>query len=304
MPQTASPRVPSSTARAALVAAALPKGGWPYYAGKGGRVEPTAWALLALSGTADLTETRLRAEAIEFLRTLQGASGLLIEPGTSDPNYGWNALALLAMSEDPPSVAPAVAEKVAAALVAVKGVKLPANAAIKQDTSLQAWSWTPGTFSWIEPTAYALLALKKRAATGESMAGAAARIADAEAVLIDRVCGPGGWNYGNSQVLSQDLRPYVPTTALALLALQGRRDHPAAVKSLEWLTSHATAERSAMALSLAAICLSVYKRPIDEVLKALVDEQGRPALSGNVHLAAMAAYALALPVRGARAFTY
>ena len=32
---------------------------------------------------------------------------------------------------------------------------------MRQDGSLQAWSWVDGTFSWVEPTAWCLLLLKK-----------------------------------------------------------------------------------------------------------------------------------------------
>ena len=294
-------RSPALSRQAQLVAAALPSGGWPYYSGKGARIEPTCWALLALGGATSTEAVRATTGAASFLRSLQHDDGLLVEPGTSAPNYGWNALALLALAGEPIAGTAELAGKIATRMLDVKGIKLPANPVIKVNTALQAWSWTPATFSWVEPTAYALLALKRFGATGPATGS---RIADAEAVILDRVCESGGWNYGNSQVLSQDLRPYVPTSALALLTLQHRGDHPAVVKSLEWLGTHATTERSAMALALAAICLHVYKRPIDAVLKALSDERARTGLIGNVHLLAMATYALALPGRGARAFTY
>ena len=136
-----------------------------------------------------------------------------------------------------------------------------------------------------------MLALKVRRVGGPLVAR---RISEAEAVMFDRVCEPGGWNYGNSQVLMQDLRPYVPTTALALLALQDRREHPVVQRSLHWLTSHALSEPSTMALSLAAVCLHVYGQPIAEVLKALQAQQARAHALGNAHLIAMAAYALTL----------
>ena len=52
--------------------------------------------------------------------------------------------------------------------------------------------------------------------------GADTRIRDGEAVLRDRVCVDGGWNYGNSNVFGKNLPAYIPTTAIALLALQDR----------------------------------------------------------------------------------
>jgi hypothetical protein len=95
-------------------------------------------------------------------------------------------------------------------------------------------------------------------------------------------------------VLAQDLRPYVPTSALALLALQDQRGHPVVQRSLSWLEAHALSEPSTMALSLAAVCLHVYGRPVEGVLALLEAQQARTRALGNIHLAAMAAYALSL----------
>src|SRR5258706_177994 len=78
-------------------------------------------------------------------------------------------------------------------------------------------------FSWVEPTAYALIALKKlRPVQGDGRSDRS--IAEAERMLYDRACAEGGWNYGNSTAYGVELPPYLETTALALLALQDRRD--------------------------------------------------------------------------------
>ena len=131
---------------------------------------------------------------------------------------------------------------------------------------------------------------------------AATRETEAEALILDRVCDTGGWNYGNSQVLSQDLRPYVSTTALALLAMQNRRGHAAVARSLEWLEAHAKSERSAMALSLAAICLHAFGRPTEAPRALLAEQHAKTRFLANAHLTAMAIYVLSLPRHGARTF--
>ena len=120
-------------------------------------------------------------------------------------------------------------------------------------------------------------------------------------VDFDRVCDGGGWNYGNSQVLGRDLRPYVPTTALALLALQDKPAHPAVEKSLAWLSAHALSERSTMALSLAAIALSIFDRSDGAVREALAEQDARTGLLDSVHLAALALFAATLDQHRARA---
>jgi hypothetical protein len=296
MRQHGSARTPSASLRGSLVDQAAASGGWSYYPQQPSRIEPTCWALLALGPSpANAREAAAVAGARRFLHGLQRADGLLVEPATPGPNYGWNGLSLLALNarEDLGR-----ADPLANGLLAATGVQILGRGAqaVRQDSTLQAWPWTEGTFSWIEPTAYCMLALKARRVGGPLVAQ---RLGEAEAVMFDRVCEPGGWNYGNSQVLTQDLRPYVPTTALALLALQDRRAHPVVERSLTWLESHARSESSTMALSLAAICLSVYGRPIAAVLQQLQGLQTRTQALGNAHLLAMAAYALALPAHQA-----
>jgi hypothetical protein len=296
MGQTTRARASQPPPGGSLVERAAPSGGWSYYPQQPSRIEPTCWAMLAIGPSpASARDTAAVAGARAFLHGLQRADGLLVEPATPGPNYGWNGLSLLALNarEDLE-----VVDRLATGLLAVKGVQIEGSGpqVVRQDSRLQAWSWTEGTFSWIEPTAYCVLALKARRVGGPLVAQ---RLAEAEAVLFDRVCEPGGWNYGNSQVLMQDLRPYVPTTALALLALQDKRDHPIVQRSLEWLASHAVSEPSTMALSLAAIGLQVFGRPITDVLARLQAQQTRTHTLGNAHLMAMATYALALPRHGA-----
>jgi hypothetical protein len=75
------------------------------------------------------------------------------------------------------------------------------------------WPWTDGTHGWSEPTAWGLLALRTLRPTATD------RIADALAMFRERECVGGGWNYGSRETLGVDLRPYVQTTAIALLAL-------------------------------------------------------------------------------------
>jgi hypothetical protein len=179
-------------------------------------------------------------------------------------------------------------------LSASKGLRLPPDPIIPLDSSLQAWSWVEGTLSWVEPTAWCVLLLKQHAGR-RANPDAPERIRVGEQMLADRACQDGGWNYGNSKVYGQDLLPYVPTTALALLALQDRRSG-AVVRGLERLERDVVTERSAMALSLALICLRIYGRPTtvpEEHLKKLLSERYVNAgLNDDLLGLAMALYAL------------
>jgi hypothetical protein len=100
--------------------------------------------------------------------------------------------------------------------------------------------------------------LKKLRRDGSLPREGTLRIEAGEQLLLDRVCSVGGWNYGNRQVYGHDLWPYVPTTALALLALQDHRELPSVKRSLEQMQKDLLTERSTLALALARVCLDVY----------------------------------------------
>ena len=103
-----------------------------------------------------------------------------------------------------------------------------------------------------------MLLLKKLRNNGSLPREGTLRIEAGEQLLLDRVCSVGGWNYGNRQVYGHDLWPYVPTTALALLALQDRRDLPSVTRSLEQIQKDLVDGALALALALARVCLEVY----------------------------------------------
>jgi len=300
MAPSADARRLASALRQRLLAAASPDGGWGYYTGRASRLEPTAWALLALTPGAAGTSAAAISRARTFLAGLQRSSGFLVEGSIPEANVGWNGLALVARGGGMTQTEREAHARLASAILSAKGVSLDGDqSAIRQNTHLQAWSWVDGTFSWVEPTGWCLLAAKRFLRTH---ALAPVRIKDAEAVLTDRVCEPGGWNYGNSNAFTQDLRPYVPTTALGLLAMQDRRGDPAVKESLAWLEANASSERSAMALSLAAIALHVYGRTTDAVMEALVEEEARTKFLDNALLVGMAHVALTLGDHDGAAF--
>jgi hypothetical protein len=172
----------------------------------------------------------------------------------------------------------------------VKGTALPPSTINRQDNSLQAWSWIDGTFSWVEPTAWCLLALKQWSATRGAVERG--RIVVAEQMLVDRCCAKGGWNYGNANMLGQELKPFVPTTALTLLSLQDRESLPEVVRSVAFLEREATSERSGTALALALMALRAYGRSADAVRNTLVAQLPTTLDLGKTVSVAMSLYAL------------
>jgi hypothetical protein len=268
--------------RASLRRARNADGGWGYRRGNASRLEPTCWSLLALRGDVS---------GPAVLQEWPTVDGLLLEHRDGSPNYGFHGLALLTMRalrlEPATGIRPLLA-----ALQRVKGNKLQPSTLFRQDNSLQGWSWIADTFSWVEPTAWCLLGLKQWMQT-PGMPVEQARIDEAERLLLDRSCIAGGWNYGNANAFGEELKPFVPTTAIALLSLKDRASAAPVQRSLDFLERHATAERSGVSLSLALMALSAFKRPAAaDARQALIEQLPTTASFGNQMAAAMALYAL------------
>ncbi len=260
-------------------------GGWGYYPGKSTRLEPTCWALLALKGL--VPDARLD----RVLETWPVRDSLLVERPGGDPNYAFHALGLLVLRAFGSEHAQTNAGLIRA-FQRVKGSRIDApNTSNRQNNRLQGWSWIPSTFSWVEPTAWALLALKKfRHVPGAQVE--AERVTEAEALLLDRSCVMGGWNYGNSNMFGAELHAYVPTTAVALLALQDRAREAPVQRSLDFLSAQATWERSSYSISLARIALNVIGTGDGSLEESLSHQVATTCDMGNQLGSAQALYAL------------
>ena len=280
---------PVGALRSVLYAAANDTGGWGYFPRKLSRLEPTCWTLLAL-GAAGADRASL-ARHTDWLMRVQQTNGWLVEEPTWPVNIAFNALtAFVWFSAD--TAIDDGRRRLLDALVGSKGVQAENDPHPLQDNRLQGWPWTDGTFSWVEPTAWGLLALKKARNAGLGTPALASRIDEAERLLIDRVCQSGGWNFGNAVTMEQDLRPYVPTTALGLLALQDRPTQPSVSQSLAYLQDHWADEISAPALALSLLCLDVFGRPTAPVARRLEAHAPRAEAFGNICGEAMALFSL------------
>lgn len=235
-------------------------GGWGYERGRTSRLEPTCWALLALRPSLSASD--------RILAGWPSSHGALLEHQGGLPNWSFHALALatrLALQEASAGDLRSLVD----ALVAARGLALKPSAVQRQDGSLRGWSWIDGTFSWGEPTAWGLIALKKCRVLGIAAKGAEGRIRVGEAILRDRMCATGGWNYGNSNVFGKNLPAYVPTTAIALLALQDCADQPFVRHSVSFLEEQAANHPSTRALALSTLGLRRHGRSSSGVEGAL-----------------------------------
>jgi hypothetical protein len=274
-------------------------GGWPYAAGKQAFAEPTCYALLALAGQpGSQTETTRRAErerrALAWFASLSQAGPLVARekekeaalPGSVDvwgTIVSFFALRRLNVGAD-------LTERYLRFLLGARGNRVDeaSSRMLKLDGSLQAWAWAMGTASWVEPTAYALLALKSHGLKSHE------RVQVGEKFLLDRACYDGGWNYGNKEVLDVVLEPMPTVTAYALLALQDLdRDHEVIKKSLGYLGAELAARQSSLSLALGVLCFDVYARPTEKLVTGLLARQEDDgSWRGNYHLTALAALAL------------
>ena len=283
--------------REALLRLRNADGGWGYYPGKSSRLEPTCWALLALAREAGAPLE------ISPLQKWPRDAGWLVDAAGAPINYAFNAFAALTLLQHPDG--PPLAAPVAAQLLRAKGVRLEQATQLRQDNSLQAWPWIDQTFSWVEPTSWCLLLLKKlrQVQPSASNPDANERIAVGERMLIDRACKTGGWNYGGSNVYGQELWAYVPTTALGLLAMQDRRDDPVVTRSLHFLQKDIGTERSAPALALALVCLRVFAVNAESFEQDLLTRLDLSRALGSTVALSSSLYALAGTRHGMAAFT-
>lgn len=236
---------------AALASLAHADGGWGYAPDQPAHLEPTCFALLALAPQAD----RFRAvfdAGLAALRRRAGADGFYrLERGR--PEAVWpTSLALF--TQTVLGLNPDGCARAAAALVSLRGRPDEGKDEGVHDinTRLIGWPWAEKTFSWVEPTSWAVLALR-RIGHGDNP-----RVAEGTTLLLDRVLEGGGANYGNRNVLGRPLEPLPGPTALMLLALQGRADDPRVQKSINYLRGAALDGDDLEHLCWARITLDAY----------------------------------------------
>jgi hypothetical protein len=252
-----------------LEAAQNQDGGWGYRPGQRSGVEPTSWALMALGGA----KSRKRLEAAlgrgwRWLDETQLPDGSWPAFASQQTGCWVTSLACLALHLHGQS-----AERVAGGLAwlcssrpgegglwwRLRNRLSRGSSLVRQDPSLVGWSWTPGTASWVEPTAHSLILLGALRSDLHPP-NAAKRRELGEKMLYDRMCAGGGWNSGNPLVYGVAGEPRVIPTAWALLALARYADRDENHRSLEWLERNYKQIRGPASLALAHLCLRAYGR--------------------------------------------
>jgi hypothetical protein len=193
------------------------------------RPEATCWAILALLGDPANHDLIKRARARLVADQLPDGRVCL---SPEHPETFWpTSLAVFAWHQSPEyRKNQALAAQF---LLTSSGEHWPvkANAPIAHNTDLKGWSWIAGTHSWVEPTGLAMIALKIAGY------GHHARVQEATRLLLDRQLPHGGWNYGNTMVFGQELRPMPLSTGIALNALKNETPEETIQPSLTYLQS-------------------------------------------------------------------
>jgi hypothetical protein len=193
------------------------------------RADATCWAILALSSdpaNRDLltrARSRLAADQLPDGRVCLAPDHPEAFWPTSLAVFAWHQSAQHRKNQ----------ARAADFLIASSGTHFPRGAhdPSAHDSNIKGWPWIADTHSWAEPTALAMMALKIAGYGGHT------RVKEATRLLLDRQLPRGGWNYGNTVVYDQELRPMPLSTGIVLNALKDQTSRATIQRSLTYLQS-------------------------------------------------------------------
>jgi len=236
------------------------------------RPDVTCWAVLALQAAG------VSSDAIEkgrqSLVEVQSEDGRIpVCPG--HPQACWpTALAVLAwhgavLYNEP-------RERAIRFLLDFDEILIPETLETKEghDVTIRGWPWVAGTHPWVEPTAYAALAMR---ACGHATHR---RAQDAICLLLDRQLPSGGWNSGATITFGLEMRPAPESTGLALQALAGLVPKTAVEHSIAYLRSELTFLNSPISLAWATLGLHAWQETIDRPQERILQVLARQEKSG------------------------
>ncbi len=247
-----------------------PDGGFPYASGMPSFSEPTLLMTLAFIAAEERSLAQPLVDWILRNRNADGSIGLNREfPGEGLWNTPLLAITMHHLGRLP--------ERDAAIdfTLQFRSVPLEPTPENAIDTRLVGWPWVAHSFGWVEPTSWALLALRLAGKSSH------ARAVEGRRFLEDRCMPQGGWNYGNKMMFGNLLVPFWDTTAIALLAL-GEENKDMVDRNLELLEKGLTEVRSLYSSALVCLCLARLGKNVDrlrERITALLSDQGNEDLN-------------------------
>lgn len=257
--------------------------------------EPVAWASLALHGAG---RNDGASRAAEWLVEQQQRDGSVPASHTKGGPYWTTSLAILTWQQLDSQRYETQTTRAVEYLLASEGRTMPRNPNMGHDTTLVGWSWNPDTHSWLEPTAFTVMALRSAGYADHP------RTAEAVRLLVDRLLPEGGCNYGNTEVLGQILLPHLQPSGVVLWSLAAEGDiDPRINKSLDLIEQMLEQPTGCSSLAFALLALTAWNRrpanadqliaealerpsarqsPYKLALLALASQQ-QPLVAGNFH---------------------
>jgi len=256
-----------SNVLAELALRQLPCGGWAALASSSQpAIEPTCYAALAL-GSAPVGDIE---RAQDFLLRTQNRNGSWpVVPG-DDQEGGWvTSLAVIALRDLVPAI-PARSQGFHWLLNCSgkesnwfwKWKFRTVDRHVRFDPDKYGWPWFPDTVSWVVPTAFAILALNQVPCSCGGLERIRLRVDCGIQMLFDRACPGGGWNAGNGVVYECPMAPHVDDTAIALLTLSDRGQHPVVQSAVQYLERVAPTLTARWSLAWSILALAAHRRPI------------------------------------------
>jgi len=274
----------------------LPCGGWAALASSSQpAIEPTCYSALAL-GSAPVGDI---ARAQDFLVRTQNPDGSWPAVLGDDQGGAYvTSLATIAL-RDVVSAIPARLRAIHWLLNCAgkesnwfwKWKFRTADRHVRFDPDKYGWPWFQGTASWVVPTAFAILALTQIPCSCDGFESVPSRVDRGIQMLFDRACPGGGWNAGNGVVYESHMSPHIDDTAIALLALRDRGQHPLVQSAVEYLESVVPALAAPWSIAWANLALAAHCRSDRLVAGALL---GLTDLSSTEDTGTLAIASLAL----------
>jgi hypothetical protein len=199
-------------------------GGWPYLRGSSW-TEPTVYAILALLAAG---EQGAADRGMRWIASMARPDGGWPPCGGVDESAWVTGLVAMLPAE---RLGPARYESAIRWLLRTTGQESTFLFRVREvlqgvehaaDSKFPGWPWIPGTAAWVGPTSIAILALRRAALPGASVA-ISERIQQGRQFLLVRMCSEGGWNHGSARALGYEAHPYPETTGMALAALGGTK---------------------------------------------------------------------------------
>jgi len=220
-----------------------------YLSGHAAAAEPTAVAALALVAHGRVDVAQKAADVLAAMQQPGGDVGV-----RSGETPGWpTSLAICVWSAVDRNGFSKSIDRAIAWLLENRGRPIEQSDNFAHNTQLVGWAYAEQTHSWVEPTAFAVLAFKA-AGKGDDPSAR-----EGVAVLIDRQLPGGGLNYGNTFVLGQLIRSHLQPTGVGLLALAGESDpSQRLLKSIAWLERSIGPETTPLSLGWALLGLRAH----------------------------------------------